>query len=319
MTPLRSRSAFTLIELLVVIAIIAILIGLLLPAVQKVREAAARMKCSNNLKQVGLAVHGFHDVNNVLPSSYIQSGGPPEGALAFSPNWYGAFSNGTSWYFTSGFGRILPYIEQGNGTGRTRTLGGTTYKELDGAPGTGPVAVFSCPSDPRAGNFIATTAQTGIGTPAGLTSYALVDGVSYTSSGGYGDGKGMMCVQRTVRMTHVTDGLSNTLAIGERPPAGDVGYGWWAFNPVDSYCWTANTSRWYASGGGSFGSCPGGQARFGPGNINNNCDHHHFWSPHSGGGNWLMGDGSVRFISYPAAPVVIQMSTRADGEVFDMP
>jgi prepilin-type N-terminal cleavage/methylation domain-containing protein/prepilin-type processing-associated H-X9-DG protein len=311
---------FTLIELLVVIAIIAILIGLLLPAVQKVREAAARIKCTNNLKQLGIAIHAYHDANEKFPSSYVQGGGLPQYVPAFPPSttWLGSFSNGTAPSFTSGFGRILPYIEQGNGTGRTFTSGGVTYRELDGAPGTGPVALLTCPSDPRSGNFVASAAQTGIGTPAGLTGYALVDGTNWnTSDGRYGDGKGILCVQRAIRMTDVTDGTSNTVVIGERPPAGDLGYGWWAFSPVDTYCWTANTRRWYASGGGSFGSCPGGQARFGPGNVNNNCDHHHFWSNHTGGGNWLMGDGSVRFISYSAAAVLIPMSTRSDGEVID--
>jgi prepilin-type N-terminal cleavage/methylation domain-containing protein/prepilin-type processing-associated H-X9-DG protein len=262
----RCRRGFTLIELLVVIAIIAILIGLLVPAVQKVREAAARISCTNNLKQLALACHNYHDSNDEMPRSYPHNQG---------------YANGDGTYLASAFFHLRPYIEQAN------------------APYSSGIKTLACPSDART-----PAAHSPAPDNAGLTDYVFVEGLDDW------DGLGIVTYLTAVKMTAITDGTSNTLMIGERPPSTDLGWGWWAFTPFDTQMGTANTTQVY-------GGCPGGQARFGPGNVNNPCDVAHFWSQHTGGANWALGDGSVRFLPYSASAITLPMSTRSGGEVVD--
>ncbi|HEX4613353.1 MAG TPA: DUF1559 domain-containing protein, partial [Urbifossiella sp.] len=219
MTSRRVRSAFTLIELLVVIAIIAILIGLLLPAVQKVREAAARSKCQNNLKQLALAAHGYHDANGRLPYDMSPESGQ-------SATWG---MGGTNW---SWLALILPYVEQGNlytqANIPTNTLSASAAQIAVQIP------TFLCPSD---------NAQQGPRSDAadlsgniGQTNYKGVSGANWQ----WGDARWNPGVQATapdqnglangngifyrgdgrfkVTLVSITDGTSNTLMVGEDIP-----------------------------------------------------------------------------------------------------
>src|SRR5262249_10247118 len=120
------------------------------------------------------------------------------------------------------------------------------------------------------------------------------------------------------KISQVTDGLSNTVMIGERPPARDLGYGWWVEGGHDVRNGTAETSLYYhTSDGTSTGTpCPS-PAYFGPGDNTNYCSNNHLWSWHAGGGNFAFGDGSVRFLPYSANQILLPLSTRAGGEVVD--
>ena len=214
------RRAFTLIELLVVIAIIAVLIGLLLPAVQKVREAAARMKCTNNLKQIGLALHSYHDANNRFPPGYADGNTDPNLTPDndLGPGWgWAAF--------------VLPYLEQNN-----------VYRKINFSQGVGvgvnvqvsqtALAIFQCPSDPFQdavnvydSSFSTPIAVVAHGNYVGCNGWVeCFNGAGGNPQAGLGDdglpgiygaaGNGLFYRNSKYRMADVTDGTSNTIFAG---------------------------------------------------------------------------------------------------------
>lgn len=219
----RYRRGFTLIELLVVIAIIAVLIALLLPAVQQAREAARRTQCKNNLKQLGLALHNYHDTHLVFP---FRQGGT------------GATSPAGNSNEGSGFTAILPFLEQGplfNQISTPQTFGGTTFSPFgDSAPDGSPyelwrvsIPVLICPSSP------AVTPTISGGAAFGLNHYGFSGGdsaafISHTPAPStFEDARtrfrGLFGRQRTRRIADITDGTSNTIAMGEITSPSSIG------------------------------------------------------------------------------------------------
>jgi len=299
----RRRSGFTLIELLVVIAIIAVLIGLLLPAVQKVREAAARMKCSNNLKQLGIALHSYHDVTNRFPG-YWPDGTPVNSPLRYTPNW--TF-------------QLLPYIEQDNVT----KLPADTAANYDANIRPRVIPTFLCPSVSEPTTLTSGTTVTSMTNYLGITGRQRNDWKPAPT--GFGSDTGLIGVWPStlkVTISSISDGTSNTIAFGERPPSPDLNWGWALHGApdLDSQIWarytSADTIPSSLATDEAGVACPFPvffqAARAKP----SKCDTYHLWSYHSGGGNFALGDGSVRFFTYSAGTtVILAMSTRAMGEV----
>jgi len=337
-----SKRAFTLIELLVVIAIIAILIGLLLPAVQKVREAAARMSCQNNLKQLGLSMHNFHDQNNRLPPGAANDM-PPFGT-ATGAQW------GSSWMVY-----ILPFIEQGNIFNAWVFNSNSGYTNATNAavinPGGSPLRIppYRCPSSPvpefssfnGMGIRKMNVSYTGIAGSviAGIASATPQYAVGCCNgSGPLATDNGVLSAGSMFKLTDITDGTSNTFMIGEQGnhlrDANGIpvtsGFTSGVGNSSGLYGWTMGAA--HNSGGGQQGWGDGrhfnctsvryainqiGFANTSSSGTNNDVGTNFpLNSGHSGGINVALGDGSVRFVTNSMSLIALSaFCTRASGEV----
>ncbi len=313
------RKGFTLIELLVVIAIIAILIGLLLPAVQKVRDAAARMSCQNNLKQIGLAAQNYHGTYDHFPpgvnlpsgQKYKDGNTAPPAPL---PNL--AFSL---------FEALLPFVEQDNiyksmnFAGKSNSQYNAGNCDSQSAPGSTAVKTYLCPADVGPAQ---TTWTTGGKTfYFGANSYGGNAGiVAFFSDSMTRDG--IFFINSSIRFADIRDGTSNTLMFGER------------FRKDLTYDRIYGSSFGERSGWAWANNLPGFDYLFGavvpinwlmpaslqsdPGFVYEDLRFNAYGSNHTGGANFAFCDGSVRFMADATPLLVLQyLSTRSGGEVID--
>jgi prepilin-type processing-associated H-X9-DG protein len=286
----------------VVLAIVAMLIGLLLPAVQRVREAASRGKCLNNMKQIGLALHQYHDNNRAFPIGHSTS------------------QQGERFPLMGWNARILPYIEHDALWRQAQADYARQPKNPFGPPahagfGT-PVRLYSCPSDGRA----ETAQDTHDDLRAALTNYVGIVGTNSDLA------DGAMIGGRAISLAEITDGASTTLLVGERPPSPDFWIGWWyaggttsSSGAADDMLLGVRERRFGTADNQWFWFCPNGPYEFVPGSIGDQCDAFHFWSLHSGGAHFVFCDGSVHFLSYSANAVLPALATRAGGEAVAVP
>jgi prepilin-type N-terminal cleavage/methylation domain-containing protein/prepilin-type processing-associated H-X9-DG protein len=314
MKRLNPRRGFTLIELLVVIAIIAVLIGLLAPAVQKVREAASRLQCKNNLKQIGLALHGYHDSLKRFPPGYVSTVGPGGPADDQGPGWGWA-------------AHLLPYLEQ-EPLHRQIDFTKDIKDPANAAVRMSVIKIFLCPSDP--GNQTFTVNALNDPTPAYSTPVTDMNGqpvqVAHSNYVGIfgnpeitvdpgfllpdanraSNHRGMFYRNSRVRIADVTDGTSNTLFVGER--SSNLAYATWTGAVTGGQVppKKPDTYNFGPEGAPILVLGHTGDASDVPPHTPNSSVNHvdDFWSGHIHGVNFLFVDGSVQSINDSISPSV---------------
>jgi prepilin-type processing-associated H-X9-DG protein len=300
------RPGLSLVEVLVALGIVGLLCGLLVPAVQRARETAARASCLNNLKQIGLALHSYHDTFGCLPPQRPPTIQPPPAHDAET--------------LLSWMALVLP--QMGEQALWELSIEGCA---ADSNPNDNPphvgyatvVRTYVCPDD-------AARLSTPLGNarfaPAAFTSYIGLGGIAGVF-GVYPPLAGPLGSAPGIRLTDVTDGTSRTAMVSERPPPSSLQAG-----------------RWYPAFLYELGDngpdeqivfpvlndldplCPHeGFPSLGPGRIDNPCDRFHLWSFHPGGANFLFCDSSARFLPYSAGPIIPSLSTIGGGEQVTIP
>ncbi|QVL34926.1 DUF1559 domain-containing protein [Telmatocola sphagniphila] len=286
-------AAYTLIELLVVIAIVAVLIALLLPAIQKVREAAASMSCRNNLKQINLALQNYHNTFDKFPSARKSKASRE---IDFRLSW---------------ITKILPYLEQ-------ESL--EKQKQMDLGVSTSPISprhyglsfvvpVLQCPSDPNSGKT-----HLYLNSSYAYTNYLANAGTNSRST------DGVIFFDSRIDHLQIADGSSHTLIAGERPPSPEFRFGWWytgiGQDGTGTLDYTMGTRALNNSQiGPIYPKCPIGPYHFQQANPLSFCSTFQYWSDHPGGANFAFADGSVRFLTFASDSLLPALGTRNGGEV----
>lgn len=311
---MQRRAAFSLIELLVVIAIIGVLIGLLLPAVQKVRESANRTQCTSRLKQIGLALHNYHAAKGALPPAYIQVQGMPPaggGSKRFDrpPPFTFLKSYRPGWGWAA---LILPYIEQGPLYSRINLnlpVESPSMRDII----TTPVSTFRCPTDRFTGRFWVQDNNNANMLEASTISYtANMGGYEGRIYVGPDDSNGPFFRNSRIRLTDITDGTSTTVAVAERaawlaqaPWAGAITFGTIRTTPEAPVVTAVAEPAPFMV-----------VARAGDRPLNDEfAEPYEFFSPHAGLLLCAFADGSARTIDVRIEPSVFQaLCTRNGGE-----
>lgn len=275
----RRRRGFTLIEMLVVIAIIAVLVALLLPAVQQAREAARRTQCKNNLLQIGLALHNYELTHRFLPPGCVDT------AQTIEPKSTG--------YHMGWCVQLLPFVDAGN-VFKKMDFSVSVYDPLNVVPTKAALSVFRCPSD---------SASPLSSRGAGVGNYAGCN--SGSANPIKRDSDGVLFLNSSIRLDDISDGLGTTIMVGETTA------------DITEFGWAAGTAATLRNSAESvLAAAPAG----GPAvaNLNRGSNAGGYSSRHTGGWQFVLADGSARFVSTSISSRNLQLlGQRNDGEIID--